>query len=293
MSQLDIDTKQIKPKIVAYMIAQAKNNLISSSKFSEYYSGYIEDIVSQIYKEYEKRLISLNAVDFGGILFKLVELFENQEDILRKYQNKFKYIHIDEYQDTNKAQYVLSKMLAGMYNNICVVGDDDQGIYAWRGADIDNIISFEKDFDDVTVVKLEQNYRSTRNIISAAVSIITKNNNRVEKRLWTEQSDGDTITVYQAKDERNEAEFVVDEIQRWVQFGGKLKDIAILYRTNYQSRSVEEALLQAGIPYKLIGGFRFYERKEIKDILSYLKSIFNPDDIIATKRIVNTPTRKI
>ncbi len=293
MLEQDIDIKQFKPKAIYHIISRAKNDMVSAKNFALQYSGFIEDIVSAVYEEYEKTLSKLNAVDFSGILFKLVELFDKHPEILEKYQELYKYIHIDEYQDTNHVQYVISKNLAAKYRNICVVGDDDQGIYAWRGADIKNILSFEKDFPEVKTIKLEQNYRSTRNIITAAVSVINQNNNRVEKQLWTEKDSGEVLTIYQARDDKDEATFVVEEIRRRKSQGTSLNDIAILYRTNYQSRSIEEALLQYGIPYKLIGGFRFYERKEIKDIISYLRVLNNPKDNLSLQRIINVPARKI
>ena len=293
MLEMDIDIKQFKPKTIYHLISRAKSDLVSAKNFGLQYSGYVEDIVASVYDEYEKTLTKLNAVDFSGILFKLIELFEINESISEKYQEKFKYIHIDEYQDTNHVQYVISKKLAEKYRNICVVGDDDQGIYAWRGADINNILSFEKDFPDVKTIKLEQNYRSTRNIITAAVSVINQNSNRVDKKLWTEQNNGEVLTVYQARDEKDEGNFVVDEIRQRKNSGYSLNDIAILYRTNYQSRTIEEALLANGIPYKLVGGFRFYERKEIKDIISYLRALNNIKDNLSLQRIINVPSRKI
>ncbi len=213
--------------------------------------------------------------------------------MLGKYQEKYRYILIDEYQDTNTAQYMFAKLLSEKYQNICVVGDDDQGIYGWRGADIKNIQSFEKDFKNVKVVKLEQNYRSSGNVISAAISVIAQNALRVEKKLWTEKENGNPISIYQAHDQEDEANYVVNEINRLRRMGVTLSDIAVLYRTNYQSRAIEEAMLKGGLPYKLVGGFRFYERKEIKDILSYMRFVFNPKDDLSISRILNVPNRKM
>lgn len=289
----DIDIKQIKPSSIMYFIGAAKNDMISPEQFPNNYGGYIEDIVADIYPKYQKQLAIQNSVDFGDLLYLSVKLLEDNENIRKAYQEKYKYILIDEYQDTNTAQYRFAKILSEKYKNICVVGDDDQGIYAWRGADIKNIQSFENDFDNVTVIKLEQNYRSTKNVIKAAVCVIEQNNSRVNKVLWTDNGDGDLITVYQSRDQEEEAEYVVDRIRNLEQQRIPLKNIAILYRTNYQSRAIEEALLRTGMPYKLVGGFRFYERKEIKDIISYLRFCFNLKDELSINRVINVPTRKM
>lgn len=293
MTDQQIDTKQIRPKSVMSYIETSKNDLVSPRDFSLHYGGFIEDIVAEIYPEYQKQLKAQNAVDFGDLLYLTVKMLEENKDVLEKYQEKFKYILIDEYQDTNTVQYKFAKLISGKYNNICVVGDDDQGIYAWRGADIKNIQQFEKDFPDVNVVKLEQNYRSTGNVIEAASSVISRNNLRVEKKLWTEKGNGDQITMYQAEDQNDEAKFVVDEVLKLQKQKVKLTDIAVLYRTNYQSRVLEEEMLRNGLPYKLVGGFRFYERKEIKDILSYVRIIHNLKDDLSFNRIVNVPSRKV
>ncbi len=293
MVEQQIDIKQIRPGAVISYIETAKNELISSKEYSLHYGGYIEDIVADIYPEYQKQLKAQNAVDFGDLLFLTVKMLEDNKDILEKYQEKFKYILIDEYQDTNTAQYKFAKLLSSKYKNICVVGDDDQGIYAWRGADIKNIQQFEKDFPEVTVVKLEQNYRSTANVIQAASSVISQNNLRVEKKLWTEKGNGEQITMYQAQDQNDEAKFVVDEVLKLQRQGISLVNMAVLYRTNYQSRVIEEEMLRNGLPYKLVGGFRFYDRKEIKDILSYMRVLYNLKDDLSFNRIVNTPIRKV
>lgn len=289
----DIDIKQIKPSSVSYYISGAKDKMISPEQFGNHYQGYVEDIVADIYPAYQKQLLAQNSVDFGDLLYLTVKLLEENEEIRKEYQEKYNYILIDEYQDTNNAQYRFAKLISDKYKNICVVGDDDQGIYAWRGADIKNIQSFEEDFQNVTVIKLEQNYRSTKNVINAAVSVIGQNNGRVEKVLWTDNSEGDKITIYQASDQDNEADYVIEKIRLLQQQLIPLNHIAILYRTNYQSRAIEEALLKTGLPYKLVGGFKFYDRKEIKDIISYLRFIFNIKDELSFDRIINTPNRKM
>jgi DNA helicase-2/ATP-dependent DNA helicase PcrA len=289
----DIDIKQFKPKMIYSMIGSAKNDMISSKDYGLHYSGFIEDIVAEIYPKYQEHLENLNAVDFTDLLYRTVLLMGDNPEVLKRYQELYKYILVDEYQDTNKVQYKLITSLSQQHQNLCVVGDDDQSIYKWRGADIKNIISFEKDFNDVTVVKLEQNYRSTNNIITAAVAVIKRNNERVDKSLWTEKGSGDPITVYQARDEKDESIYIANEVTAMRQKGYNLGDMAVLYRTNYQSRVIEEAMIQKGIPYKLVGGFRFYERKEIKDILSYLRFINNPKDDVSLFRILNVPARKM
>ena len=289
----NIDVKQIKPESIAYFISDAKNELISPEQFSQHYGGFIEDIVADIYPLYQKQLRLQNSVDFGDLIYLTVKLLSENKKVLSYYQDIYRYILIDEYQDTNTAQYMFAKLLSQKYQNICVVGDDDQGIYGWRGADIKNIQSFERDFKNVKVVKLEQNYRSTGNVISAAMSVIQQNVFRVNKKLWTEKDSGNPITVYQARDQDDEAQYVVDEINRLRRNGISLVDVAVLYRTNYQSRAIEEAMLKNGIPYKLVGGFRFYDRKEIKDILSYMRFIFNLKDDLSITRVLNTPNRKI
>ncbi|KKP56126.1 MAG: ATP-dependent DNA helicase PcrA, partial [candidate division WS6 bacterium GW2011_GWF2_33_92] len=283
----NIDIKQIRPKAISYFISSAKNEMISPEQFSNHYGGFIEDIVADIYPIYQKQLRSQNSVDFGDLLYLTVKLLSENKEVLSLYQEMYKYIMVDEYQDTNTAQYMFAKLLSDKYKNICVVGDDDQGIYAWRGADIKNIQSFEKDFDNVQVIKLEQNYRSTANVINAATAVIKQNFSRVEKNLWTEKDSGHPISVYQANDQNDEAIYVVDEIGKLKRQAVPLVDIAVLYRTNYQSRAIEEAMLKAGLPYKLVGGFRFYERKEIKDILSYMRFLYNLKDDLSISRILN------
>jgi DNA helicase-2/ATP-dependent DNA helicase PcrA len=293
LKERNMDVKQIKPKSILNFISSAKNELISPENFSRHYGGFIEDIVAQIYPEYQKQLRAQNSVDFGDLLYLTVRMLIDNKDVLEKYQEKYRYIMIDEYQDTNAVQYKFARLLSEKYRNICVVGDDDQGIYAWRGADIKNIQSFEKDFGDVEVVKLEQNYRSTKNVIEAAVSVIEQNNARVNKELWTAKGRGDEITIYQARDQEEEAEYITDEIRELQRKDVRLSNIAVLYRTNYQSRVIEEELLRNGLPYKLVGGFRFYDRQEIKDLLSYLRYVVNLKDELSLSRVLNVPSRKI
>ncbi len=289
----NIDVKQIRPKAISYFISAAKNEMISPDNFRNHYGGFIEDIVADIYPLYQKQLKAQNSVDFGDLLYLTVKLLSENKEVLERYQEIYRYMMIDEYQDTNNAQYMFAKLLSEKYKNICVVGDDDQGIYAWRGADIKNIQSFEKDFENVKIVKLEQNYRSSANVINAATAVIKQNSLRVDKVLWTEKETGENITVFQAIDQDGEAQFVVDEINRLKRYSVNLSSVAILYRTNYQSRAIEEAFLKNGLPYRLVGGFRFYERKEIKDILSYLRFLYNLKDELSISRILNTPTRKV
>ncbi|MCK9368741.1 UvrD-helicase domain-containing protein [Candidatus Dojkabacteria bacterium] len=288
-----LDIKQIKPSVIHTYIEHAKNDLVSPEDYPFKYSGFIEDITADIYTKYQKQLNEQNAVDFGDLIYLPTKLLNEDLKTLEKYNERYKYILIDEYQDTNKAQYTFAKLLAGTDQNICVVGDDDQGIYAWRGADIGNILSFEKDFSGAKVIKLEQNYRSTSNVIHAAVSIITQNSMRADKSLWTAKDEGKKITIYQAENPEDEARYVVDEILSTQREGYNLNDYAILYRTNYQSRVIEEELLRRGIPYRLVGGFRFYERKEVKDIISYLRFVNNIKDDLSFSRILNIPTRKV
>ncbi len=289
----DVDIKQIKPSAVSYFISSAKNDMVSPEQFPFHYGGFVEDLVSEIYPAYQKQLQSQNAVDFGDLLYLTVKMLDENQNVKENYQDKYQYLLIDEYQDTNTVQYKFAKLLSEKHHNICVVGDDDQGIYAWRGANIKNIQSFENDFENVTVVKLEQNYRSTKNVIKAAVNVIQQNNSRVDKVLWTDNTEGEKISIYQALDQEDEAEYVLSNVRLLQQKGVQFRDMAILYRTNYQSRAIEEAFLKSGIPYKLVGGFRFYERKEIKDIISYLRFCFNPKDELSLDRIINIPPRKM
>lgn len=290
MKQLDISPKSFNPNAVATTISEAKNELVTATEYPQYAKGYFQETVAQIYLSYQKLLREAQALDFDDLLMKTVRLFENQPEILGKYQEKYHYILVDEYQDTNKAQYVLTKLLARRSRNLCVVGDAAQSIYRWRGADFRNIINFKHDFPDVNEFHLEQNYRSTQNILNAAFGVISKNLSHPILRLWTDKGHGEKITLYEARNEQNEALFIVQTI---LQFGRPLPDFAILYRTNAQSRVLEETFLHAGLPYVLVGGTRFYERREIKDVLAYLKLLANPKDLVSYKRIENLGKGKL
>lgn len=294
IKEQNIDDEKIKPRLVLGMISKCKNNLRSVERFKASASNYFEKQVATLFEGYEKRLKDNNALDFDDLLLFTVELFKKNKDVLEEYQEKWRYINVDEYQDTNHVQYILTKLLADKYRNLCVIGDSDQSIYSFRGADISNILDFEKDYSEAKIIKLEQNYRSTQTILDAADSIIDKNKNRPKKKMWTESKGGDLIEVIHARSEHEEAGMVAKEIEDLM--GEKqvaLKDIVILYRTNAQSRIVEENLLRYGIPYKVIGGVKFYARKEIKDLLAYLRVIHNPNDTDSLLRIINVPTRKI
>ena len=295
IKRLNLDPKTHKERTFMAKISSAKNEMISAEDYAKGSSGdYEEMITAKIYKEYEKALIKSNAMDFDDLLLKTVELFRTQPDILEQYQDRFKYIHIDEYQDTNTVQFMFVSLLARKYKNLCVVGDDDQSIYKFRGANITNILNFEKYFPDAHVIKLEQNYRSTSNVLNAANAVIANNRSRKVKRLWTDKQGGKLLTFSDNQSDYEEAESVVGDIRKKIlREGRSYKDFAILYRTNAQSRLFEEKLITANIPYKLIGGINFYSRKEIKDVLAYLKTINNGMDDIATKRIINVPKRGI
>ena len=295
MRELDISDKAFDPKYVLSCISNAKDKLYSPKKYMQLNEGDISKTkIGEIYALYQDRLKRNSALDFDDLIMKTVELFNECPDILDFYRNKFRYIMVDEYQDTSKAQYELIKLLAKQHQNICVVGDDDQSIYGWRGADIRNILEFEKDYDDVHVVKLEQNYRSTQIILDAANTVISNNIERKRKRLWSEKKDGELIKIQVAQDEIEESDFVADMIAKISREQNRsYKDFAVLYRANAQSRSVEDALNRSQIPYNIYGGLKFYERKEIKDLIAYLRVIQNPQDDISIKRIINVPRRGI
>lgn len=284
---LGISYKEYKASSVLASISQAKNELIDSLSYLNLARGHFQEIVAKVYPVYQKMLKDNNALDFDDLILKTVELFKNHNDILSKYQNKFRYILIDEYQDTNHAQYQLTKLLSQRYQNISVVGDFSQSIYSFRGADYQNLKKFEEDFKNTKVFKLSQNYRSTQNILDAASSVISKNTSHPILSLWTEKEGGEEINIYEAQNEQNEAEFIVDRIAniKYQNPDFNYSDFAVLYRTNAQSRSIEEVFLHLSVPYVLIGGTRFYDRKEIKDILAFLKVLANPKDKISHKRI--------
>lgn len=291
---LNLSDKNYQPKAILGSISSAKNELQSVDSYERKAADHWSNTVAEVYKRYQKELRSNNGLDFDDLIMLTVRLFKEVPEVLEKYQEKFKYILIDEYQDTNHAQYTLVNLLAAKYRNLCVVGDDDQSIYSFRSADIRNILEFEQDFPEVKIIKLEQNYRSSKNILHTANEVIRNNRGRRAKSLWTENAEGEKIFLYRADDDREEAWFVVEEINRLVRENGcRYSDFALLYRTNAQSRSFEEALIQRGMPYRVIGGVRFYERKEIKDTLAYLRFVFNPEDKLSLSRIINVPKRGI
>jgi len=290
MKELSIDEKKFNPKTIRNYISSAKNELIDAKEYAAFSNGYIQEIAAKVYFEYEKILKNAHALDFDDLIMRTVEIFQKFPEVLEKYRRQFKYIHIDEYQDTNHAQYVFSKLLAEKHGNICVVGDDWQSVYAFRGANFQNILDFEKDYPNTKVVKLEQNYRSTKTILDAAHHIIKKNENRSDKELWTENVLGVPVLTFEARDEVEEGRFIIEEISSAAQ---DLSDFAVLYRTNAQSRSLEEQFLKMGMRYRIFGGVRFYERKEVKDIVSYLRFIENPKDWVSLERIINIPARGI
>lgn len=295
MDHMGLDSKRINPKAVLSHISNAKNQLIGPTEYGSYANDYFSEKVAEIYPVYQKSLRQNNALDFDDIIMQTVELFQKFPDVLDKYQEKFKFISVDEYQDTNHAQYILIKLLAEKYRNVCVIGDVDQSIYSWRGATIKNILDFEKDYPEAKIVAMEQNYRSTELILQAANGVIEKNKNRREKNLWTKREGGEKIKHWLADNERHEAEMIAQAVSNQM-IGSEYpnyNDFVVLYRTNAQSRVVEEIFLKYGIPYKIIGGLKFYERKEIKDIIAYLRLIQNQNDSVSLMRIINTPTRKI
>ena len=294
IKELGLDTKKFKPAYFLGAISKCKEQKISPAEYQlENGDDYKEKCIYEVYFRYEKTLKKNNAMDFDDLLLNAVRLFEKDEAVLLEYQNRFRYIMVDEYQDTNMLQYQFVKMLAEAHDNICVVGDDDQCIYQWRGADIRNILEFEKDFKNAKVIKLEQNYRSTSNILDAAHSVIAHNRGRKPKKLWTDHEAGNKITYFRAENERDEAYFVAAEINRIKTIDRKYSDFAILYRTNAQSRTFEEALSNRGIPYRVLGGLRYYDRKEIKDMLCYMRLVQNHADDLALTRIINEPKRGI
>lgn len=290
----NLDPKKFDPRSILGTISSLKNELIDPESYSKQAGSYYERIVSEVYEEYQKRLRKNQSLDFDDLIMTTIHLFQRVPDVLEYYQRKFQYIHVDEYQDTNKAQYLLVKLLASRFQNLCVVGDSDQSIYRWRGADISNILSFEKDYPNAHVILLEQNYRSTKRILQAANEVIKNNYNRKPKKLWTENPEGKKIVYFRAENEQAEAQFVAGKIKELVESGKRrLSDFAILYRTNAQSRVVEEVLMKSNIDYTIVGGIKFYDRKEIKDILAYLRLIANPDDDISLLRVINVPKRGI
>lgn len=292
---LQIDTKKYKERMLLASISKAKNDLIGPKEYqAEHQGNFGNEKIAQVYLEYEKQLRANNALDFDDLLLKTVELFKSQQDVLDYYQERFKYIMVDEYQDTNAVQFEFVRLLSAKYRNLCVVGDDDQSIYKFRGADIKNILNYEDVFEDAKVIKLEQNYRSTGNILNAANAVIRHNKSRKNKTLWTDNGEGDLIDFRQFETGFDEAEYIASDIKKHVNSDGSTyNDHAILYRTNAQSRLFEEKFVNANIPYKIIGGINFYARREIKDLLAYLKTVDNGKDDLAVRRIINVPKRGI
>lgn len=289
--ELGKDPKRFNPRSFAAQISAAKNALVGPDDYLRQTEGYMAENVAEVYGLYQQRLYENNAVDFDDLIMQTVALLELFPEVRERYQERFRYIHVDEYQDTNHAQYRLVNILAAKHRNLCVVGDDDQSVYSWRGADIRNILDFERDYPEARVVKLEQNYRSTQTILDAANAVVANNVSRKAKRLWTAGEEGERIRVFAAGDEYAEARFVVSEIRRLLDGGARPSDVAVFYRTNAQSRTLEDVLVREGIPYQVIGGLRFYERAEIKDAMAYLSVIANPADDVSLERIANVPKR--
>lgn len=293
LKEQNIDPKQFPPRSFLNRISNAKNQLLSPRDMEERATGFREEQAARVYKSYQEKLRNNQSLDFDDLLVETVRLFQQVPEVLDYHQRKFQYIHVDEYQDTNHVQYILVKMLAAKHRNLCVVGDSDQSIYRFRGADITNILHFERDYLDATVIKLEQNYRSTKTILDAANEVIAHNQGRKPKNLWTENEPGDCVQYFEAENEHDEAYFVADTIVNGRKKGQDYQDFAILYRTNAQSRVFEDVLIKSNIPYQMVGGTKFYERKEIKDLLAYLRLVVNPDDDLSLSRVINVPRRGI
>lgn len=292
LRELSLNEKNYPPADLLSTISRAKNDLIGPDEYDMTASGPWENTVARVYKQYQNILRANGAMDFDDLLIETVRLLKEHSEVQRRYQERFRYIMVDEYQDTNRVQYMLVRILAARYRNLCVVGDEDQSIYGWRGADIRNILDFEKDYPDAKVVKLEENYRSTKCILNAANNVITNNSERKKKKLWTRNPDGDKVICCYVPDEHGEARFVAEQIAEMrLREHRPWTDFAILYRMNSQSRVIEDELLKQGIPYQVVGGVRFYDRKEIKDILAYLRLLVNPDDSVSLRRVINVPRR--
>jgi DNA helicase-2/ATP-dependent DNA helicase PcrA len=294
LKDLDLDLKRYPPRAMAAAIGKAKDHVLSAEEFAGAAGNLYEQTIAKVYLEYERRKHAAGALDFDDLITETVRLFRQHPAVLEHYQEWFRYILIDEYQDTNRAQYQLVNLLAAKYRNICVVGDADQGVYSWRGATIQNLLDFERDYPDAEIFLMEQNYRSTSNILAVANALIEHNVHRKPKSLWTETQGGELAVRYRADDEHEEAVFVAEEIHRLVEAEGhRYSDAAIFYRTNAQSRVLEDIFMRAGIPYRVVGGVRFYQRKEVKDILAYLRLLLNPQDVVSARRVINTPRRGI
>jgi DNA helicase-2/ATP-dependent DNA helicase PcrA len=302
MDELGFDERRYPPALLHSMIGRAKDEALDAGRYAARASSFMEEAAARVWQVYQRVLRARGALDFDDLLCEALRLFDEHPDVLEKYQRRFEHVLVDEYQDTNHAQYLLVRALAGRHRNVTVVGDDDQSIYRWRGADVRNILEFERDYPDATVVTLAQNYRSTKTILAAAHAVIQHNPHRHPKELWTSNADGLPVTVYEAADGADEARFVVEEVKKRIPADGataaaggarRLRDVAVLYRTNAQSRLLEEECLKAGLPYQVVGSVRFYERKEIKDILAYLRLIVSPDDEASLRRALATPRRGI
>ncbi len=294
LQELNLDPKQFAPRAIQSAITAAKSQTITPEEYHRHSRSYFEEVVQRVYERYQKLLTAASALDFDDLLMQAVLLFRQHPDILARYQSRYLHIQVDEFQDTNLVQYELMKQLAGKYRNICVVGDPDQSIYSWRSADLRNILNFEKDYPDAKVVLLEQNYRSTKAILETASHVISANKQRKPKELWTENEPGEPPCIIETYSGEEEAQFVVNEVDRLVRAGeARHGDCAVMYRTNAQSRLLEEAFIRYGMPYKLVAGTRFYERREVKDIIAYLRLIQNPYDTVSLLRIINVPQRGI
>ncbi len=293
VKDLDLDTKRFPPRTIQGIISKAKNELVDFETFAASDTGFYHEQVADVYRLYQQRLVEYSAMDFDDLLMVTVEIFGAFPDALATYQDRFRFILVDEYQDTNRAQYTFVKLLAARSRNLCVVGDSDQSIYRWRGADIRNILDFEKDYPDARVVVLEQNYRSSETILDAANSVIANNPRRQAKRLWSDRGPGERIVWFEAEDEHDEAGFVADQVDELAAAGRSYRDMAVFYRTNAQSRVIEDVFVRRGVPYRVVGSVRFYERKEIRDALAYLRIVVNADDQMAIKRVINEPRRGI
>src|SRR5574344_599278 len=293
VKDLGYDPKYYNPRTIRNMISSAKNELITPEAYEKFANNEITNITYEVYKKYQRKLYASNSLDFDDLLMKPIELLLKYPDILKHYQERFEYILIDEYQDTNEAQYILYKMLSAKYKNICVVGNNDKSIYSFRGSNYKNILNFEKDYRNCKTIMLEENYRSTKNILKVANSIIKNNVERKDKKLWTNNIDGDKVKYHTCDNEKDEGFYVVSEVEKLINDGVMKQDIAVLYRTNAQSRNIEDAFLKENVPYKVIGSFYFYNRKEIKDLISYLRLIYNHSDDVSLERVINVPKRGI
>ncbi len=294
LKDLNLDVKRYPPRAMSAAIGKAKDNVLSAGEFAQMAGNFYEQTIANVYLEYEKRKLGAGALDFDDLITETVRLFRDHPAVLEHYQEWFRYILVDEYQDTNRAQYQLVNLLADKYRNVCVVGDADQGVYSWRGATIQNLLDFERDYPDAEVFLMEQNYRSTSNILAVANALIEHNVQRKPKSLWTETEGGELAVRFRADDEHEEALFVAEETHRLVdEEGFRYADIAVFYRTNAQSRVLEDVFMRAGTPYRVVGGVRFYQRKEVKDVLAYLRLLVNPQDVVAARRVINTPKRGI